>query len=112
MASRTAALPGDLFLLELRELSGAAGQHPLPGGGRQGQARIRTHIEWQRTGRGTHMAGYCRKLSAGRRLGDDSRGAAALYGRSGAHHTARGTMNKLLKSYFYWTYPRGCFHYD
>jgi hypothetical protein len=21
-------------------------------------------------------------------------------------------MNKLLKSYFYWTYPRGCFHYD
>jgi hypothetical protein len=21
-------------------------------------------------------------------------------------------MNKLLKSYFYWTYPRGSFHYD
>jgi len=21
-------------------------------------------------------------------------------------------MIKLLKSYFYWTYPRGCFHYD
>jgi hypothetical protein len=21
-------------------------------------------------------------------------------------------MRKLLKSYFYWTYPRGCFHYD
>jgi hypothetical protein len=21
-------------------------------------------------------------------------------------------MNKLLKSYFYWTYPRGCLHYD
>jgi hypothetical protein len=21
-------------------------------------------------------------------------------------------MKKLLKSYFYWTYPRGCFHYD
>jgi hypothetical protein len=21
-------------------------------------------------------------------------------------------MNKILKSYFYWTYPRGCFHYD
>lgn len=21
-------------------------------------------------------------------------------------------MNKLLKSYFYWTYPRGNFHYD
>jgi hypothetical protein len=21
-------------------------------------------------------------------------------------------MKKLLKSYFFWTYPRGCFHYD
>ena len=21
-------------------------------------------------------------------------------------------MNKILKIYFYWTYPRGCFHYD
>ncbi len=21
-------------------------------------------------------------------------------------------MNKILKSYFYWTYPRGVFHYD
>jgi hypothetical protein len=21
-------------------------------------------------------------------------------------------MNKVLKSYFYWTYPRGSFHYD
>ena len=21
-------------------------------------------------------------------------------------------MTKILKSYFYWTYPRGCFHYD
>jgi len=21
-------------------------------------------------------------------------------------------MKKILKSYFFWTYPRGCFHYD
>jgi hypothetical protein len=21
-------------------------------------------------------------------------------------------MSNILKSYFYWTYPRGCFHYD
>ncbi|MGA3160089.1 MAG: hypothetical protein ABSC77_02650 [Terracidiphilus sp.] len=21
-------------------------------------------------------------------------------------------MSKIFKSYFYWTYPRGCFHYD
>ena len=21
-------------------------------------------------------------------------------------------MREILKSYFYWTYPRGCFHYD
>ena len=25
---------------------------------------------------------------------------------------SKGAMNKILKSYFYWTYPRGCFHYD
>jgi len=24
----------------------------------------------------------------------------------------KGAMKKLLKSYFYWTYPRGSFHYD
>ena len=24
----------------------------------------------------------------------------------------KGEMNKILKSYFFWTYPRGCFHYD
>ena len=22
------------------------------------------------------------------------------------------TVKEVLKSYFYWTYPRGCFHYD
>jgi hypothetical protein len=24
----------------------------------------------------------------------------------------RRTVRQILKSYFYWTYPRGCFHYD
>jgi hypothetical protein len=24
----------------------------------------------------------------------------------------RRTVKEVLKSYFYWTYPRGCFHYD
>jgi hypothetical protein len=24
----------------------------------------------------------------------------------------RRTIRQILKSYFYWTYPRGCFHYD
>jgi hypothetical protein len=26
--------------------------------------------------------------------------------------SGKDTMNKILKSYFYWTYPRGCYHYD
>ncbi len=25
---------------------------------------------------------------------------------------ARRTIGQILKSYFYWTYPRGSFHYD
>jgi hypothetical protein len=25
---------------------------------------------------------------------------------------ARRSFKQILKSYFYWTYPRGCFHYD
>jgi hypothetical protein len=25
---------------------------------------------------------------------------------------ARRNFKQILKSYFYWTYPRGCFHYD
>jgi hypothetical protein len=24
----------------------------------------------------------------------------------------RRSIRQILKSYFYWTYPRGCFHYD
>jgi len=24
----------------------------------------------------------------------------------------RPSIRQILKSYFYWTYPRGCFHYD
>jgi len=24
----------------------------------------------------------------------------------------RRSVRQILKSYFYWTYPRGCFHYD
>lgn len=26
--------------------------------------------------------------------------------------TPRRTVKQVLLSYFYWTYPRGCFHYD
>ena len=87
-------LPGQQLYREIsscsnfESLPGAAGQHPLPGGGHQGQAGVCPHIERQRTGRGTHLAGDCRKLSAGRRLGGDSRGAAALHGRAGAHYAA------------------------
>jgi hypothetical protein len=25
---------------------------------------------------------------------------------------SRSAAPEILKSYFYWTYPRGCFHYD
>ncbi len=31
---------------------------------------------------------------------------------SGAASTARPGAGQVLKSYFYWTYPRGSFHYD
>ena len=59
LASRPAALPRNLFLLQLRGLPGAARQHPLPPAGRrQGQARIRPHLQRQRPGRGPHLAGH------------------------------------------------------
>ncbi len=38
-----------------------------------------------------------------------SREAAALPDRSKA---SRRSVSQVLKSYFYWTYPRGSFHYD
>jgi len=31
---------------------------------------------------------------------------------SGTRIEKKGKVKKILKSYFYWTYPRGCFHYD
>ena len=30
----------------------------------------------------------------------------------GAVSESRGSIRKILKSYFYWTYPRGSLHYD
>ncbi len=56
---------------------------------RKGQAGVCPHHQRQRTGRGTHLAGHRRKLSAGRRLGPDSRGSPPLHGRAGAHQTVR-----------------------
>ena len=41
----------------------------------------------------------------------DSGSAATLHGRPGTDHPA-SRMNKIVKSYFYWTYRRGSFHYD
>lgn len=35
-----------------------------------------------------------------------------LSGGGAAASKPRRSFNEILKSYFYWTYPRGCFHYD
>jgi hypothetical protein len=32
--------------------------------------------------------------------------------KSGEVDPGQHGLGKILKSYFYWTYPRGCFHYD
>ena len=40
----------------------------------------------------------------------DSRDAASLVDRS--NPAAKRSFKKILKSYFYWTYTRGSFHYD
>ena len=42
-------------------------------------------------------------------------GAAAVYGRrrsDPANGRIAGEMQRILKSYLFWTYPRGSFHYD
>jgi hypothetical protein len=64
-----------------------AGEHPLPAGSARAarQAGVCAYHQRQRAGRGAHLAGHSRKLSASRRLGDDSNSAAALHGRPGAH---------------------------
>jgi len=36
----------------------------------------------------------------------------ASFTSSGAIPKARRGFGQVLKSYFYWEYPRGCFHYD
>ena len=84
-------LPGQQLYREISSCSnfeafpGAAGEHPLQAGG-QRQERICPHAERQRAGRGPHVAGDSRELSAGRWDGCDSGGAAALHGRPGKDH--------------------------
>ena len=60
LAAGAESLPRNLFLLQLRRISGAARQHPLPAGvrRRQGKTRIRAHHQRQRPGRGPHLAGH------------------------------------------------------
>src|SRR5580704_5858571 len=69
------------------------------------------HSQRQRPGDWAHLAGDPRKLSTVRRFRPDSQGAAALHGRRRSN-SKRAMMRQILKSYFFWTYPRGSFHYD
>ena len=91
VAAGAAALPGDLFVLELRGVPGAAGQHPLQRSrpGPKAKTGICAHAERQRAGGWPDVAGDSRKLSAGRRVGADSGGSAAVYGRAGKDYAVK-----------------------
>lgn len=39
-------------------------------------------------------------------------GSSATTDSTGAANRPRRSFGKILSSYFYWTYPRGAFHYD
>ncbi len=64
LAPRPAALSRNFFLLQLRGLPGSPRQHSLQAD-RQGQERIRTHDQRQRSRRWPHLARDSRKLPAG-----------------------------------------------
>ena len=66
VAAGAEAVSRNFFLLELRGVSGAAGEHTLPSGGQQ-EERVRAHAERQRAGDWADVAGDPGELSAGRR---------------------------------------------
>ncbi len=124
LAAGPGTVPRDLFLLELRELPGATGEHPLSAGREEGQ-RAGAHAERQRAGHRTHLGGHRGELPAGRRQRADPGGAAVLRG-CGAHHASaaliatrlRYTVKeavgiwKTIRGYIWWTWDRGTLHYD
>src|SRR5215472_4172970 len=79
MVAGAAAVSGNFFVLELRIVSGTAGQHPLPPGGQE-QDGICAHPERQRFGGGTHVGSDCRKLPAGGWQCAGSGSVAPFYG--------------------------------
>src|SRR5579863_874649 len=79
MVARAAVVSRDFLVLELRIVSGAAGQHPLSSGGQE-QNGIRAYPEWQRSGRRPHLGGDCGELPASRWQRGDSRSSALVYG--------------------------------
>ncbi len=82
---------GNFILFELRGVSGAARLHSNQI--RQGQSRIRSHLERQRTGDRAHLGGDRRKLPAGRWQHPGAGCAAALPG--GRAHPSRVTAVPL-----------------
>ena len=55
--------------------------------GAEGQDRVCPHAQRQRPGRGAHLAGDPRELSAGRRFRSHSGGVTLIYGRTGKDHS-------------------------
>ena len=79
------AYPRNLVLLGLRRFPGAAHGCALQAGGRQGHA-LCPHAERLRPRGRPHHGGDPRELPECRRVGDDPRGAAPLYGRRRQDH--------------------------
>ena len=78
--------------------------------GKPGGARARKGIAEERAARTMSTSG-ANLTSEGERLSvERSSSDAALAGR--AQPAAKRSMRQILKSYFYWTYGRGSFHYD
>src|ERR1700738_1618990 len=96
MAARTEVVPRDFFVLELRSVSGKAGQHSLPAG-REEQSGGRPYTERQRPGRGPCLGCDRRELPAGRRWCDYPGSPAALH-RRGADNAEEVLTLKLLAS--------------
>ena len=80
VAAEPEGVSRDFFVLELRGVPGAARQHQVPARG-HGQGGARAYAERIGPGGGTNADRDPGELSAGGRIGRDSRGAAAVHGR-------------------------------
>ena len=132
LAARAESLSRNLVLLQLRRLSGAARQHPLPAGSGtaakakpefvhtlngSGLAVGRTWLaileNYQQADGSVLIPEACAPTWAGsKNCAGRPDGIASATQPARIRRNPSAASGKFSRSYFYWTYSRGSFHYD